>query len=195
LVGKYVLHTKAAEIRGALKGIEHGPAVVKFGAQLRDKQNRTRTVIAKYIHRELQQRGLKARLKSEEICDHLDGVQLRVWQRRAWNPTLGDIVGEIKENLRYPMPTDWLAIIKGDEDDTGPWRGALKHPKLRGRVEKFLSVERRFATSVAANLYWAWLELAREMESVEAAAAAAEESRDPKQPQGHYLSGVIRRSL
>lgn len=91
------------------------------------------------------------------------------------------------------MPPGWLAIIKDAEDDTGPWRGALNHPELRGRVEKFLSLERRFATSVAAELYWAWLELADAMESV--GAAEAEESSDPQQPQSLFLSQVIRRPL
>jgi hypothetical protein len=195
IIAKYVLHTRASEIRGAFRGIELAWDIVKFASQLRARRNRTRSAIAKYFHREFKQRGSKARLRNVDICRHLDGIQLRVWQRRAWSPKVGVLVPAEKERLRYPMPVGWLAVIKTDEDDTGPWGGALRHAKLRNLVEKFLSIERQFATSTTANLYWAWLEANGEMETIEGAATEAAATRDPEQPHGAYLKGVIRRTV
>jgi len=195
IIQKYVLHTRAAEVRGALKGIEHGWDVVKFARGLKAARSRTRRVIVNYVHREITQRGAKAKLADIDICNHLDGVQLRVWERRATNHETGDIIPEDRERLRYPMPKSWIEVIKTDEDDTGPWIGALRHPELHDRVEKFLSEERRFATSAAANLYWAWSELAKQTQNIEDIAAEVERNRDPREPDGAYLAGVIRRTV
>ena len=73
-----------------------------------------------YVHREITQRGAKAKLADIDICNHLDGVQLRVWERRARDPETGDIIPEVRERLRYPMPKSWTEVIKTDEGDTGP---------------------------------------------------------------------------
>jgi hypothetical protein len=194
VIKKYVLHTRAAEVRGALKGIEHGWDVVKFAEVFKAARSRTRRVIVKYVHMEMTQRGPKAKLADIDICNHLDGVQLRVWERRARDPETGDIIPQNRERLRYPMPKSWTEVIKTDEDDTGPWIGALRHAELHDRVEKFLSKERSFATSAAANLYWAWSELAGQTANIGDIAADVERNRDPREPNGAYLAGVIRRT-
>jgi hypothetical protein len=195
LVTKYVMHTRAAEIRGALAGIEHGWDVVKFAKRLEADQSRTRKIIVYYVHRQKILRGEKAKLKDIDICRHLDGIQLRIWERRARNPETLEIISETKEKLRFPMPKGWLEVIKTDEDESGPWIGALNHAELHGRVEKFLSEERRIATSAAANLYWAWWELAKQAEHIciEDIAAEMERNRDPRDPNGALLENVVRR--
>jgi hypothetical protein len=187
---KYVLHIRAAEVRGALEGIEQGWKALKFAEKL--SANKTRKAIAKYVYLQLKESEQQAKLSDIDICKHLDTIQKRNWTRVASRKSR-KISPDKREEYRLPMPAGWRKFIDSN-DDMGPWTQALEHPKLSNNVRKFLSVERAYAKSSAAKRYWAWSELINGIEHVIEAAQAATTPDRPK-PTGAYLEGVIVRHV